>query len=119
VSLTVHDEGQQVFRLDLSGLLRRAELDAAEATVARAIDAAGDVRLLVVLTAFEGWSTDDDWSGLQFYMEHGDRIARIAIAGEERWSSHMLLFAAADLRRAPVRYFAGDAVAGARAWLVE
>jgi hypothetical protein len=119
VSLTVHDEGRQVFRLDVSGMLRRAELDEAEGTIARAIDAAGDVRLLVVLTAFEGWSSDDDWSGLQFYMEHGDRIARIAIVGDEQWRSHMLLFAAADLRRAPVQYFAGDAVEEARDWLGE
>ena len=47
------------------------------------------------------------------------RIDRIAIVGDERWRSEALMFAGADLRRAPVEYFAGSSSedGAARAWL--
>ena len=57
------------------------------------------------------------WNDLSFYVKHGDTIERIAIVGPERWRSETLMFAGADLRRAPVGFFAEGAVAEARAWL--
>ena len=43
------------------------------------------------------------------------KIERIAIVGEERWKSEALMFAAADLRSAPVQFFPPRAMAEARA----
>ena len=78
------------------------------------------VRLLVVLEGFEGWdSRSSNWSDLTFYVKHGDRLERIAIVGDERWRDHALMFAAADLRRGPVEFFAIGAMSDARAWLSE
>ena len=57
------------------------------------------------------------WNDLAFYMKHGDAIERIAIVGPDRWRSHMLMFAGADLRKAPVQYFPVGTAAEARAWL--
>ena len=54
---------------------------------------------------------------MTFYVKHGDSIERIAIVGDERWRGEALMFAAADLRRAPVEFFAESALAEARAWL--
>jgi hypothetical protein len=54
---------------------------------------------------------------LNFYLKHGDAITRIAIVGDERWRSLSLMFASADLRRAPVEFFSPDKLADARAWL--
>ena len=59
----------------------------------------------------------DDWSGLSSYITHGDSIERIAIVGPERWRSETMMFAIADLRKAPVEFFPEDAAAAARAWL--
>ena len=50
-------------------------------------------------------------------MSYGDAITRIAIVGDERWRSEMLMFAAADLRKAPVEFFSEGAITTARAWL--
>jgi hypothetical protein len=50
-------------------------------------------------------------------VTYGDAIERIAIVGDERWRDLALMFAAADLRKAPVEYFAPDAIAEARGWL--
>ncbi len=54
---------------------------------------------------------------MSFYISHGDDIERIAIAGPERWRSETMMFAAADLRKAPVEFFGEGALADARAWL--
>ena len=45
------------------------------------------------------------------------RIERIAIVGPDRWRAETMMFAAADLRRAPVEFFKEDALDAARAWL--
>ena len=116
-TLTLTHEGGNVSRLDVVGVLRKADFDRSSAVVAREIERAGPVKLLVVLDAFEGWDTRDDWSDLTFYATYGDRIARLAIVGDERWRTEMLMFAVADLRTAPVEYFSGPAVEQARAWL--
>jgi len=118
-TLTVAHEGDDIYRLDLGGVLRKADFDRSSAAIAREIDRAGPVKLLVVLDRFEGWDTRDDWSDLTFYATYGDKIARLAIVGDERWRTEMLMFAVADLRTAPVEYFAGAAIAQARAWLAQ
>lgn len=116
-ALAITHEGDAVFRLDATGVLRKTDFDRCQKTLAGEIDRIGPVRLLVVLDRFEGWDASDNWSDLAFYATYGDRIARIAIVGEERWRSHMLMFAAADLRKAPVEYFPEQAIAEARTWL--
>ncbi len=50
-------------------------------------------------------------------MKHGDAIERIAIVGPSRWRDHMLMFAGAELRKAPVQYFPVGTDAEARTWL--
>ena len=77
----------------------------------------GPSRLLFVLEEFKGWEPDAGWSDLSFYVKHGDRSSASRIVGPERWRSEALMFAAADLRKAPVEFFAEGAVAEARAWL--
>jgi hypothetical protein len=112
-------EQSDVFRLDISGVLRKAELDRAQDALVTAMRGTGvhAARLLVVLDDFEGWETQAAWNDLTFYVQHGDAIARIAIVGDEQWRGHALMFAAADLRKGPVEFFPPDALAAARAWL--
>lgn len=111
--------GDNVFRVELQGALRKADLDRCQAELAAEMQRLGPVRLLFVLDGFEGWEPGDNWRDLSFYAQHGDRIERIAIVGDERWRSEALMFAGADLRRAPVEFFAGSPALTdeARVWL--
>ncbi len=117
--LTMTHEGGDVYRLDVRGELARAEFDHWQGVLAREIAGGRHVRLLVVLDGFEGWAPADNWSDLGFYMEHGDSIDRIAIVGDPRWRSEMLMFAVADLRKGPVEFFPADAMAQAGTWVRE
>lgn len=118
MSMTMQHEGGQVYRLVLRGMLREADLARCQAELAAEIEQTGPVRLLFVLEEFDGWAPGDDWRDLTFLVEHGDDIERIAIVGDERWRGHALMFAGADLRKAPVEFFPAEAGAQARTWLL-
>ncbi len=103
--IALHHESDNTYRLDISGVLLRAEFRQCEAELTSELDRVGSAKLLCVLTAFEGWERHADWNDLAFYVKHGDAIERIAIVGDERWRDLTRMFASADLRRAPVEFF--------------
>ena len=113
-----HDHGD-TFRLEITGVLGKSELDQVQDQLLRELQRPGSpsARLLVVLQAFDGWESNSAWNDMHFYFFHGDVLARIAIVGEERWRSEALMFAAADLRRGPVEYFVPAEMDKAKAWL--
>jgi hypothetical protein len=115
--ITMHDEGGNVFRVEIRGTLRKAEFAQQQSALATEMSRLGPVKLLFVLVGFTGWEQTEDWSDLSFYIKHGDKIRRIAIVGDERWRSEALMFAGADLRQAPVQFFPAPGTAMARAWL--
>ena len=116
--ITMQHESANIYRLDLSGRLGKPEFDRCQESLASQIRGTGPVRLLFVLSQFEGWERNPDWADLSFYLAHGDSIERIAIVGDDQWRTETLMFASADLRRAPVEFFSsGNALAEARAWL--
>jgi len=115
--ITIASERDNTYVMTLRGVLRKSELDAGQQQLLSAAGPLEAIRLLVVLDGFEGWEPAGDWSDLSFYVRHGDRIARIAIVGPDRWRGDSLMFAAAGLRKAPVEFFAESGVADGRRWL--
>jgi hypothetical protein len=115
--IAMQHESDNIYRLEISGLLRRADFGQCEADLAKELDRVGSARLLCVLNKFEGWERHEDWNNLSFYVKHGDAIERIAIVGEERWRDLTMIFASADLRKGPVEFFPETDMARARAWL--
>jgi hypothetical protein len=115
--MTVHHEGGNVYRLEVHGTLSKPELERGQNVLIDDLGRVGPVRLLFLLEGFEGWTPDDDWHDLTFYVKYGDAIERIAIVGDEKWRSQSLMFAGADLRKGPVEFFSPEKAAEARAWL--
>ena len=115
--ITMQHEADNIFRLELTGSLHKADFDRCQEQLAGEIGRIGPIRLLFLLREFAGWERDGNWNDLSFYVRYGDRIERIAIVGPDRWRAETMMFAAADLRRAPVAFFDEDALIGARAWL--
>lgn len=115
--VSMHHERDNVYRFDIRGTLTKAEMDQASSAVVVEMKRIGKVRLLFVLIGFKGWEKNQAWNDLTFYVQHGDQIERIAIVGDEQWKSEALMFAAADLRSAPVQFFPSRDMALARAWL--
>ena len=115
---TFINEGNNVYRVELSGLLQKAEYDrCSDQLVASQPGGLKSARLLCILDGFEGWAESGDWNDITFYVRHGDALEKIAIVGDERWRSMSLLFVNADLRTGEVQFFLPSALAEARAWL--
>lgn len=117
MTVSLQHEHGNLYRIDLTGLLRRTDFANCEAALIEEMRRGGSVKLLFVLTDFEGWDARADWNDLTFYVKHGGQIERIAIVADPHWRSQALLFAAAGLRRAPVEFFPRGDLAGAHAWL--
>ena len=117
--MSMDSETQGVFCLRISGVLRNDDVRACQYRMAEELKRHRTVKLLFLLDGFEGWEVNQKWTDLAFYATYGDRIDRIAIVGPPRWKSEALIFALAELRRAPVQFFPSSpgATASARAWL--
>ena len=115
--IAMRTDGDNVYRVEIQGTLKKTDLDRCQEQLAAEMRRVGPVRLLFVLKDFDGWEPRKDWNDLTFFVKHGDSIERIAIVGPARWKGESLMFAGADLRKAPVEFFGEDEAAGARTWL--
>lgn len=116
--------GQQqgdVYVMRITGLLKKSELDALQTAAAKVLDHDPLLRakLLILLERFEGWERNPDWGDMTFYVEHGDRITKIAIVGDPQWETEFKMFTGAGFRAAPVRFYPTDQLQQARAWLAQ
>ena len=103
--------------LRITGLLKKSELDDVQATVVDPLGPDSHIKLLVTAEGFQGWERGADWGDLTFFSTYGDMIEKIAIVALPRWETDLMIFAAAGLRRAPVKFFPEGQLAQARAWL--
>jgi hypothetical protein len=118
---TIRQQQGDVYVMRITGLLRKAELDALQAAAAKLLDydPLMRVKLLVLLDQFEGWERNPDWGDMTFYVEHGDRITRIAIVGDPKWETEFKMFTGAGFRAAPVQFYPAEQLQQARAWLTQ
>jgi hypothetical protein len=114
---TIHQEERNLRVLRITGLLRKSELDAALEAEAKEWGPATRVRVLIIAEEFKGWERGADWGDTSFLFAHDDQIDKIAIVADPRWETETVIFAAAGIRRAPVKFFPPDQLALARAWL--
>ena len=73
--------------------------------------------MLVVAENFEGFERGADWGDISFLVKHDRQIEKVAIVGDLKWESDLLVFAGAGFRQGQVRFFPPNQLAQARAWL--
>lgn len=116
--VTVKREASGVYVFRISGVLSKTTVDKMQSLAKREIDRGNnDIKILIILDNFKGWRTGQQWGDLDFFLEYGDSISKIAFIGEPRWKDHAMVFVLADRRRGEVRYFPPEQEAQARAWL--
>ena len=119
MAVTVQQENDTLVVMRISGLLKKSELDAAQASAAKQLAAKGQVKVkvLVMVEDFKGWEGGADWGDMNFYAEHGDKMEKIAIVGDPKREAEWMMFMGAGIRPSPIKFFPQGQIAQARAWL--
>jgi hypothetical protein len=106
--------------IQISGMLRKSELDAVLAVVAKKLIADPQLRikLLIIVEDFKGWEGDVNWGDMSFYIEHGSKIEKIALVADKKREAELMMFMGAGIRPTPLKYFPPDQIDQARIWLV-
>ncbi|MEA5113694.1 MAG: STAS/SEC14 domain-containing protein [Geobacteraceae bacterium] len=115
---TIQQEKNGIWVVRVFGALRKEELDAVQAAALENAGGREHAKVLVLVEDdFIGWVGDEVWNDMTFFVQHGDKIEKIAIVGNPEWKTRMLMFTGAGFRRAPVKYFTLYQLEEARAWL--
>ena len=107
-----------LYVLRLTGVVDKAMVDRIQEVAIMGFERGVDsVRLLVALKGFQGWKREDGWDDINFFAQYEQRISRIAVIGDPRWETEMMMFLAAGRRSGEVRYFGPGEEQKARDWL--
>ena len=105
-----------VVHVRISGEMTVADQRAMQQLVARVSHA--PLRVLVTLEDFTGWEKSAAWADDPGWpADDGDRVARMALVGDERWRDDALLFVGKGFRDAAIAFFSDDDRAAADAWV--
>ncbi len=116
---SMRHESDNLYRVHVSGVLSKIELENVQAVAAQEIKRLGKIKLLFILEQFQGWERGADWGDVNFFTTHDKDIEQIAIVGDEKWRDHALAFAGAGVRKAAVQFYPSSEGAQAHAWLLE
>ncbi|HWL08106.1 MAG TPA: STAS/SEC14 domain-containing protein [Planctomicrobium sp.] len=78
----------------------------------------GQVRILVILHDFHGWTTGAMWEDMKFDLRHFGDINRLAVVGESKWEQGMTVFCT-PFTTAKIRFFDESKLQEATTWIQE
>jgi len=117
VEVIDHESGVYL-ELRVSGKLTKDDYRQFTPLLEARIQDAGQVRLLVEMTDFQGWTAEAMWEDIKLDSRHFRDINRLAIVGDSKWQEYMTLFSR-PFTTAKVRYFSTDEREQAFAWIQE
>jgi hypothetical protein len=89
-------------------------------TLARlSLEQFGQVRILVELEDFQGWSKETGCENSFFLEENGEGISKLAFVGDEKWKDEIFMFTGKPMRQTAIEFFPQDQFDQAQAWLSE
>ncbi|MDO9271339.1 MAG: STAS/SEC14 domain-containing protein [Methylobacter sp.] len=105
--------------IKLSGKLTVYDFQELQALAKSGLDHFGQVRILVELEGFEGWSRESGWEDSFFITEDGNRISKLAFVGDEKWKDEVFMFTGKEMRKTAIEFFPQEKLSEAKAWLSE
>lgn len=107
----------EVVRVRISDRMRLADQEALQDVARELIRKGKQVRLLAILDKFRGWERSEGWSDVGFLAEHGKKIVKMAIVGDECWKEEVFLFAGKGLRATEIEFFPPSSREEAELWV--
>lgn len=101
----------------VSGTLRLVDHQVLQGVARQVVAKTGKVKLLAFLDDFKGWEKGVDWSNIDFLIEHGSSVAKMAIVGDRSWKEDVLAFVGKGLRESEIEFFSLDRLTEAEVWV--
>ena len=117
MSVTFTKESDDLFVINVQGVLTFEDLKEVENKLSEVIDRSQKTKLLILAEEFAGWGKEGDWGDLTFMYEYDPHIDKIAVVSEGKWKDEMLMYLGAGRRQASVEFFFPDEAEDARDWL--
>lgn len=105
--------------IKLSGKLTVHDFQELQTLAKADLERFGQVRILVELEDFHGWSREPGWEDSFFLTEDENKISKVAFVGDEKWKDEAFLFMGKDMRKMAIEFFPNDQLDEAKAWLSE
>ena len=118
MSMTFTKESDDLFVINVQGVLTFEDQKEAESRAIEEINGSKKVKILALLEQFSGWGKEGDWGDLTFMHEYDPYIEKIAVVAEGKWKDEILMFIGAGRREAQVKFFFEDEEEDAREWLL-
>lgn len=106
-----------VLHVRIKGMMQFADQQALHAVAKKLIAQGLKPRLLVILENFQGWEKGADWGDMNFFMDYGDDVVKMAIVGDTKWKEQVFAFTAKGLRKTEIEYFPTAELARAETWV--
>lgn len=106
-----------VMTLKACGKLTKEDYEVFSAEFSRVSKAQEEVRLLILLEDFHGWTASALWEDVKFDAKHFNDVERIAIVGDSSWAE-AVTFLYKPFTKATVRYFPDSEIENARGWIM-
>jgi hypothetical protein len=98
-------------------LARLTDLKALQNIAGQVIARGSKVRLIAILEDFQGWEKGVDWSDIDFLVEHGNEVGKMAIVGDKNWKEEVLAFLGKGFRSTEIEFFTSDHLKEAESWV--
>jgi hypothetical protein len=105
--------------IKLGGKLTVHDFQELQALAKLSLERFGQIRILVELEGFQGWSREPGWENSFFLTENGDQTSRFALVGDEKWKDEVFMFTGKPMRGTAIEFFPQNQLSQAKAWLSE
>ncbi len=105
--------------IKLTGKLTVRDFQELQTLARLSLEQFGQVRILVELEDFQGWSKETGWENTSFLEENDEGISKLAFVGDEKWKVEIFMFTGKPMRHTAIEYFQQDQFDQAQAWLSE
>jgi hypothetical protein len=109
--------GDGVYTVTVDGVAEAAQFTELQSEGAREFDQVGEVRILMDLRKFKGWSVPPKDDNLEFLLKYDPKIKKIAIVAEEPMRDRAEMFFGKGFRQAEVEFFPSTQFEQAKAWV--
>ncbi len=115
INLEEKDQKKIVF-ITFKGKVNRNDYDLLVPQLEGIIRKGGNIRLLIELRDFEGWTLGALWEDAKFSLMHVKNIVKFAIVGGRKWEKTLALFIKPFVK-ARIKYFDMDQMDEAKIWI--